>query len=82
MSAECARKVFPEYSEKGKYSPRLHASMGGEILAKMAFWQKIREEYRQSRYHGARWKDQPAGLPLERKAERGSIWVVNVILLE
>jgi hypothetical protein len=80
--SESAGKILTENGEKKKFALWLNAGARGQVFAEMALGQEVREKRRKPNANRARWRDDAATLSLEREAERRTIWIVNVILLE
>ena len=68
-------------SRKANILRSLSTESGGTPLA-LAFRQEVRKEYRQARGYSVRRQDQPAALSFKGKAERRTVRIVNVVLLE
>src|ERR1700677_2221380 len=81
-NTESAGKILTENGEKKKFALVLNAGAPGQVFAEIALRQEVGEKRRKSSADRARWRDDAATLSLERKAERGTIGIVNVILLE
>ena len=77
-----AGQVGAEDGEEEEFALGIYVRSLGEIVAQVAFGQKVGEEDRNTASHGTEGRYEPAGAALEGEAERRTLGIVDVVLLE
>src|ERR1700728_790816 len=77
-----AGQVGAEDGEEEEFALGIYVRALGEIVAQVAFGQKVGEEDRNPASHGTEVRYEPAGAALEGEAQRRTLGIVDVVLLE